>query len=163
MRLTGIDNIKETIKRDLAKQQVVYGYWFIDTMSDCEGSNMSYFTCKMTNVNTDVSVLYKCPFSKKKGCVEKTMMRVIECYNELVEHRKLKIKFNLLRHSVLQMHYENMLKDALFYYIQDKYTDEYYFDYKFNFKKNFPKQYTHISDVDCPDMLDNLELIEIED
>ena len=163
MRLSDDSNIKDTIKRNNTACRTVFGKWYIDPMSDCDGSNMPRFTCRVTNVNTDVSVLYECPFSKKKGCVEKTMMRVIECYNELVEHKKLKIKFNLLRHSVLQRHYENMLMDALFDYIQDKYSDVYYFDYDFKFKKNFPKQYTYISDVDCPDMLDNLELIELED
>lgn len=154
MRITERNNINETIREKKTEDRIVYGNWWFDGGSNEKGSNMPHFICTITNVVTNISTTFKCPFSTRKKFIEDSMMRVIECYNELVDVVQLK------KSTTSQILQEHKLKDALYDYIKDKYSDKDYFDYDFNFNKKFKREETYIY-VDCPSMFDKLKFIKV--
>lgn len=159
MRITKNNNINETIREKKTEDKIVYGDWWFDGGSNEKGSNMPNFICTMTNVVTNISTTFKCPFSTRKKFIEDSMMRVIKCYNELVDVVQLKKNHNIDYRTTLQPLQEHKLMDALYDYIKDKYSDKYYFD-DFNFNKKFKREETYIY-VDFPSMLDKLKVIKV--
>lgn len=166
MRITESKNINETIRVKNTDDKVVYGDWWLDAGNNVKGYNVPHFVCTMTNEVTNTRTTFKCPFSTKKYFIENSMMRVIECYNDLVEllqmekMNNINRKFTLFVRNTSQIIQEHKLRDALYDYIKYKYSDKYYFDYKFNFNKKYKRSETYIY-VDCPGMLNNLKKIEI--
>ena len=78
MRLTESDNISESIMplwNGKDETQIVYGNWFFHDKSDFLGTNLPYFLCTIGNLNTYEHVTFKCPFSRNKIYVEKSMTK----------------------------------------------------------------------------------------
>lgn len=160
MRITENKNINETIREKKTDDKVVYGDWWFDAGINNKGSNAPYFICIMTNEVTNTSTTFKCPFSTRKAFIEDSMIHVIECYNDLVELLQMEKNHNINYRTTSQIIQGNKLKDALYNYIKDIYSDKYYLDYNFNFNEKYKRSETYIY-VDCISMLNNLKKIKI--
>ncbi len=168
MRLTESDNISENIMplwNGKDEPQIVYGNWFFHDKSDFLGTNLPYFLCTIGNLNTYEHVTFKCPFSRNKIYVEKSMMKVISAYNELARFNKNSLFSMTTRHMVLEKPRMQNLKDNLSDYIKANEYSSFDHDYINNIHKVFKdEEYMHVGMIMLFDEKNNLidNNIEIE-